>query len=249
MRISVELVPRKPEVIDRDVRVVDEQLGSVDTINIPDLTRFDLRSWDACAQVRRTVPRLSAIPHVRAQDLDPAAVLPFARALDEAEIGEILIVTGDYPTDMRAMPGYDVNAIQAIRRLRRELPDLTVYAGLDTYRQSPVKEHEYCEAKLDAGAVGFFTQPLFSTAWMEMTADLVPDGAQMWWGVTTVVTDKSRAYWRRRNNVVFPAGFETSMEWHRDLLTRTLDFARERGDNVYAMPVAASIPDWLGGIL
>lgn len=252
-RISVELVPRSVHSVQADVTAVDEHLPHVDSINIPDLTKFSLRSWDACAMARQ-VPRCGertayrTIPHLRSQDLNPDTALPMVRALEEAGIQEVLIVTGDVPKDF-AGTTYDVDAVQAIRRLRADLPHLNVYAGLDPYRHALIEEVEYAERKLEAGAAGFFTQPFFDTALMQAWAGLLPREAPVWWGATTVTSPGSHNYWRRRNRAVFPAGFETTLEWHRAFARRAVAFARERDQHIYLMPVAVDVRSYLEGIV
>lgn len=252
-RISVELVPRSVHSVQADVTAVDAHLPHVDTINVPDLTKFSLRSWDACAlarQVRRAdgPTAYRAIPHLRSQDLNPEKALPMVRALDEAGIEEVLIVTGDVPNGFSGAT-YDVDAVAAIRRLRTDLPHVTVYAGLDPYRQALIEEVEYAERKLEAGAAGFFTQPFFDTALMQTWAGLLPPGVPVWWGATTVTSAGSHNYWRRRNRAVFPAGFEATLEWHRDFARQAVGFARERGQHIYLMPVAVDVRSYLEGIV
>jgi len=247
-RISVELVPRSVASMRADVTTVADHLGDVDTINVPDLTRFDLSSWDACAVAKQTVADYATIPHIRAQDLRPTAALPMLRAIAHAGIEEVLVVTGDLPDDPGDAHG-GVSALQAIERLRRELPDLRVYAGLDPYRHPPWQELEYAERKLDAGAAGFFTQPFFDVALMQAWAGLVPAGVPMWWGATTVTTAASLRYWRRRNRAVFPRDFELTMDAQRRFAAHAVAFARGRGDNVYLMPVRVDLRDYLGGVL
>ncbi len=252
-RVSVELVPRSVHSVQAEVSTIRDHLPDVDTVNIPDLMKFSLRSWDACALARQ-VPTAAghtayrAIPHLRAQDLNPDAALPMVRALDEAEISEVLVVTGDAPTDF-SVRTYDVQTVDAIRRLRKELPDLTIYAGLDPYRQAMIKELDYARRKLEAGAVGFFTQPFFDTALMQTWSGLVSPDIPMWWGVTTVTSPGSHAYWRKRNQVVFPSDFEPSLAWHRALARRAVDFARAHEDNVYLMPVRVDVRAYLEGIV
>jgi methylenetetrahydrofolate reductase (NADPH) len=252
-RVSVELVPRSPTSVQAEVATIREHLPHVDTVNVPDLLKFPLRSWDACALARRVSPApgrapYRAIPHLRAQDLDPEAALPMARTLDDAEISEVLVVTGDAPADL-SVRTYDVTTVEAIARLRRELPDLTIYAGLDPYRQAMIAELDYARRKLDAGAAGFFTQPFFDTALMQTWSALVSPDILMWWGVTTVTTPGSYAYWRRRNQVVFPSAFEPTLAWHRDLAQQAVDFARVHGDHVYLMPVRVDVQAYLEGIV
>ena len=244
-RISIELVPRSRSGLRADLEVVARHLPGVCTVNVPDLTRFSTRSWIGCAFAR---PRYRAIPHIRAVDLNPAEALPMAEALDAAGIDEVLIITGDAPADMSAQV-HDVDAVRAIRRFRRELPHMRIYAGLDPYRQSFARERDYLERKLDAGACGFFTQPFFDLRLMEAYADLIPEGAEVWWGATSVTSDATLNYWRARNHAVFPRNFTPTLEWNRTFAAQALAFARERGQHMYFMPVKADVRAYLEGIV
>lgn len=250
-RISVELVPRSVESVRAETAQVAELLAGVDTINIPDLLKFELRSWQATDVAREAATRgdgsaYRTVPHLRAADVDPEAPLPMAEAARRA--GEVLVVSGD-DADYFASSTYPVDAVDVIRRIRAELPEVTVYAGLDPYRQAMTAEMRYLDRKLAAGASGIFTQPFFDTHLMSAWASVLPAGMQVWWGATSVTTTGAMGYWRRRNRVVFPSSFDASMPWQRDLARRIVDFARERGDNAYLMPVRAPLPDYLGGIL
>lgn len=244
-RISLELVPRTRSGLRAELAAVREHFPGVDTVNIPDLTRFSTRSWEGCAFAR---PQFRAIPHIRAIDLNPREPLPMVETLLQHGIEEVLIVTGDAPSDMSRRV-YPVDAEAAIRRFVRELPGIRVYAGLDPYRQSFARERDYLERKLEAGAVGFFSQPFFDLRLMDAYADLLPEGAEMWWGVTNVTTEGSANYWASRNNAVFPRSFDLSLEWNRRLAADALAFARERGQHVYFQPIRTDITEYLGGIL
>ncbi|AFD26054.1 methylenetetrahydrofolate reductase [Deinococcus gobiensis] len=244
-RISLELVPRSRSGLRAELDTVREHFPGVDTVNVPDLTRFSTRSWEGCAFAR---PHLRAIPHIRAIDLNPKEPLPMSGLLLAHEIDEVLIVTGDAPSDMNRRV-YNVDAEAAIRRFRRELPHVRVYAGLDPYRQSFARERDYLERKLEAGAVGFFSQPFFDLRLMDTYADLLPEGAEMWWGVTNVTTEGSANYWASRNNAVFPRSFDLSLEWNRKLAGDALHFARDRGQHVYFQPIRTDLREYLEGIL
>lgn len=247
-RISVELIPRSVDHLIRDVETVATHLGDVDTINVPDQTKFDLSSWDACALAKETTSAHSTIPHVRAQDLEPDRALPMLRAIERAEITELLIVSGDPAKNQPdEIPG--VSAIEAIARIRRELPGVDVYAGLDPYRQSPEREVAYAEQKLEAGAAGFFTQPFFDVALMAAWASFLPRGVPIWWGTTTVTSEASRRYWQRVNHAVFPHDFEVTLDWQRSYAQRALSFAREHHQHVYLMPISVDVHDYLGGLV
>lgn len=243
-RVSVELVPRSRSSLREELETVARHLPGVDTVNVVDLTRYSTRSWQGCVLAR---PHYRTIPHIRAVDLDPDGPLAMADTLAEQGIDEVLVITGDAPADMSARV-YDVDAVRAIRRFRRELPHVRVYAGLDPYRQSLARERDYLERKLEAGAVGFFTQPFFDLRLMAAYADLIPHGAEVWWGATSVLTTSSLNYWRARNHAVFPRTFEPTLEWNRAFAADLLAFARERGQHAYFMPVKADARAYLEGI-
>lgn len=243
-RISVELVPRSRSGLRAELEQVRE-LGSVETVNIPDLLRFSLRSWQGCGLAKGVVGR--AIPHIRAIDIDPRKPLHMADALNEHGISEVLIIEGDPPADMGHQT-YDVTSLEIIRKFRREMPHVTVWAGLDPYRQSFARERDYAEAKLEAGAVGVFTQPFFDLRLMELWAELLPR-CQVFWGATTVTSEKSLSYWQNRNKAVFPRGFTPTLAWNRQFARELLNFARQAGGHAYFMPVRESVEAYLGGVL
>ncbi len=254
-RISVELVPRSAASLTSEIHDIATALPWVTTINVPDLLKFELRSWDACGVVRE-VGALArpggaaypAIPHVRAADIDPDAPLPMVEAIREHGVKEVLVVSGD-DADYFTHHTYPVDAVDVIRRFRAELPEVRVYAGLDPYRNGIAAEMRYLERKLAAGAVGVFTQPFFDTAYMSTWAGVLPAGIDVWWGATTVTTPASVGYWRRRNLVAFPRDFELTLAWQRDYARRAIETAGERGQHVYLMPVRTSVLDYLDGVL
>src|ERR1700722_17055623 len=98
MRVSLELVPRNKESILDEVEKVSKNLKKVNVINIPDLLRFDLRSWTACGYVKPFFE--NAIPHVRAVDIDLNEPLPMAALLIENNLNEIILIRGDIPQDI-----------------------------------------------------------------------------------------------------------------------------------------------------
>lgn len=251
-RISVELVPRSAESLHSEMAVIAAHLPEVDTINVPDLVKFDLRSWDAtgiatAAAARPDGSPYRAIPHLRAADFDPQAPLPWIEALEAQGCQEILVVSGDEADYFR--PSYPVDAVDVIRRIRSELPHMKVYAGLDPYRQSMAVELRYLDRKLAAGAAGIFTQPFFDLSLLTAWAGVLPPDLQVWWGATTVTSPGSIGYWRRRNMVAFPTAFQPTLEWNRQFARQAVDFARERGQHVYLMPVRTSVQDYLVGIV
>lgn len=251
-RISVELVPRSAESVRAEMAQVSSHLPWVDTINVPDLVKFDLRSWEATRVAGEAARRPDGtayrrIPHIRAADVDPGAPLPMAQELLEQGVDEVLVVSGD-DADYFTRHTYPVDAVDVIRRFRAELPQVRVYAGLDPYRYGIAQEMRYLERKLSAGASGIFTQPFFDTHLMAAWAALLPQDLEVWWGATTVTTQASAGYWRRRNLVAFPTSFTPTLQWQREFARRAIDFAQDRDQHVYLMPVRTSVMDYLAGV-
>ncbi len=245
MRVSVELIPRSEQAFATQLDDLAE-LPGVDTVNVPDLVRFDLRSWEACARARAR--GLRAIPHLRATDVDPDGPLPFLDAVDRAGIDEVLVVHGDPPVDM-SRPVFDTDAVALLRRLRSERPDLTTYAALDPYRQGFRAELAYAARKLDAGASGLFTQPFFDLRLAEVWSDLLVElPTRVFWGATSVASERSRRYWTGRNRVVLPRGFEATEAYASRFAADLAAFARARGDDVYFMPIRVPASRYLSAV-
>lgn len=246
MRVSVELIPRSVDAMHAQLDEV-QTCSRVDTINVPDILRFELRAWDACGLARQRGYR--AVPHLRAIDVDPRAPLPFAESLDRHGLDEVLVIAGDAPADMSKQV-YDTSSEALIRRLKRERPHVRVYAALDPYRQGFAAERDYALRKLDAGADGLFTQPFFDLRLLEVWGDLLaPLDVPVFWGATSVTTARSARYWTTRNRAVLPASFAPTLAHSRALARGILSFAEARDDNVYFMPIRVSSRAYLEGIL
>lgn len=245
MRVSVELIPRNEADLEEQLAEVEAYLPTVDTINIPDVLRFPLRSWRGCALAAERFAH--AIPHLRAMDIDLAAPFPHGALFARHGIDEVLVVAGDAPADM-AHPVYGSSSVDVIRKLATELPELTIYAAVDPYRQGFLREREYARRKLEAGAAGLFTQPFFDLRLMEIYRELLPD-VPIFWGVTSVTSERSVRYWRTRNQAIFPPDFEPTLAWNREFAQRAYAFAREHGNHIYFMPIRSSVKAYLEGIV
>ena len=73
-RISVELVPRSEETLREELQLLKNIIPDIDLINVPDLLRCDIRSWQGAALAAEYFP--AAMPHIRAIDIDIAQPLP-----------------------------------------------------------------------------------------------------------------------------------------------------------------------------
>ncbi|MCA0757124.1 methylenetetrahydrofolate reductase [Paenibacillus sp. N4] len=244
MRISIELVPRDEKALKSELSLIKSGFPSINTINIPDLTRFDLRSWDAACMAKSFFNH--SIPHIRAMDFDCTDTVPFLDALEAYAIKELLVVTGDVPKD-GGRTVYPTTCVDLIAKLKKEHPHLKVYAAIDQYRGSIRDEYEYVQRKLDAGADGFFTQPFFDLRLMELYAEMLA-GTEVFWGVSPVVSEKSQRYWETRNRVVFPIDFAPTLEWNIEFSRRALAFTKQTGNHIYFMPIKVDLEAYLEGV-
>jgi methylenetetrahydrofolate reductase (NADPH) len=251
MRVSIELVPRDLEALRRQLDAALDFGPVVASINLPDLLRFGVRSWEAAALTRSAALAVgrdvAAIPHVRAMDVPLDRPWAHADGLDAAGVTEVVVVQGDPPVDLdHELSG--ATSLQVIAKLRAERPGWRIYAALDPYRQSIAAEREYALRKLDAGADGFFTQPFFDVRLLAAWRDLLPD-VPIFWGSTSVTAEGTLRYWVTRNRAVFPAGFEPTLAWHQRFACELMAFARANDVNVYFMPIRVSIRAWLAPAL
>jgi methylenetetrahydrofolate reductase (NADPH) len=243
--ISIELVPRSAEGVEAEVAAVCEHFPEVRTVNIPDLMRFELRSWQACALARARLPR--AIPHLRAMDFDGDRPFPLADVFREHGLGDVLIVSGDPPQDMSRRV-YPTGVLDLIPLVKQALPEVRVYAAFDPYRSGVREELDYVEAKLEAGADGLFSQPFFDLRLMDVWSELL-SGTELWWGISPVTRPRQRRWWEAKNRAVFPAGFEPTLKWNRRFAREALEWARGRDTNLYYMPIRTDLVEYLDGIL
>lgn len=244
-RISIELIFRHTEALEQELQTVVDKFPQIDTINVPDIMRFNNRSWLACDIVRQYIPHI--IPHIRSIDFNLGAPESICRVIEDQKLSEVLVVTGDPPRDLSRQV-YRTSSTSLIAFLKKTYPETKVYAAIDPYRSGLKDEMDYAQKKKDAGADGFFTQPFFDVKFMELYSEQLT-GYDIYWGVSPVLGARSRSYWENSNNAFFPAGFEPTLEWNRNFAREALDFVRERQDNAYFMPIKTSLTDYLGGIL
>ena len=243
-RVSVELVPRSAEALRGELEFLQGYKDRVDVINVPDLLRLDMRSWEGAAISREYFP--VSIPHIRAMDVDLKKPLAMQGFLREKGIREVLVIEGDPPQDM-SHETYPTVSTDVIRKFREEMPEVTVYAGIDQYRGSMRHEWVRVQRKMLAGAAGFFTQPFFDMRFLEIYRDML-DGIDVYWGVSPILSQRSQSYWEMKNNVVFPRDFEPTLAWSIDFSKRVMEFAGKSGSSLYLMPIKTDLEDYIKGV-
>ncbi|MDN7353403.1 methylenetetrahydrofolate reductase [Acetobacter senegalensis] len=241
-RLSVELIPRSTEALLDDVASVKALFPAADTLNVPDLMRFPLRSWDAAALIRPHFARV--VPHIRAIDIAPDAPLPGA---DQPGLEEVLVVHGDPPADLSHRT-YPNSTESIIRRYKKEAPHLRIYAAFDPYRRAPWQELEDVARKKEAGAEGFFTQPVFDLKLFDLCREWLRDET-VFWGLSPVIGPRSRSYWETTNHVVFPKDFEPTLEANIQFAQTVLRHLSQEKGWAYLMPLRVKLDQYLPPLL
>ena len=245
MRVSVELIPRNEKELLRDAGAVRSVMPAVSAFNIPDLMQFPLRSWEACRLTSALLP--ASIPHIRAIDIPPDGEVPLVETIQAAGLSEVLVIRGDPPRDLGHRT-YPNSSEEIIHRIKSRCPGLRVYAGFDPYRSGFQDELTAVRRKLDAGADGFFTQPLFDVRLLEICSDMLA-GQDIFWGIAPIIGERSQAYWETTNRVVLPKDFEPTLGWNRHFAVRAVDAVRRLGGNVYFMPIRVNLTAYLSNLL
>lgn len=244
-RMSVEFVPRSWNELKKEFTIIEEKFKEFDTVNIPDLLRFDIRSWQACTEAKKHFK--TAVPHIRAMDIDMRKPLPMLEYLVENEIEEVLVLTGDPPQDFTRKI-FTSTSVDVIRKFGKELPNIKVYAAIDQYRSGIRAELEYIQRKEDAGAVGFYTQPFFDERFLEFYEEML-DGYDVFWGVTPILNYNSLRYWEVKNKAIFPRGFEPNWECNIEVGKKILKKVNEIDGNIYLMPIRTNVEAYVRAVL
>jgi len=241
MKISLELVPRTEQYICEQVAFVEQAIPQITEINFPDLLRFDIRSWDACRMIAHS--KLDRLTHLRAIDFDMHQPFPLTDFLKEHHISKVLVIEGDKPQDMKHVI-YPSTSIELIRKLKKEVEGITIFAAFDPYRNNIRYELEYLSQKIEAGATGFFSQPFFDLRLLEIYSEYL-EGQNVYWGISPVTGDHSKLYWETRNRAVFPKSFMPTLDWNVRFGKEVMTFCRKSNFNLYLMPIKINLSNYL----
>jgi methylenetetrahydrofolate reductase (NADPH) len=240
MRCSIELVPRSRSGLLAEAEWLAERFPALNTINIPDLTRFSLRSWQAAALTEASVEY--RIPHLRARDLADQDLAWLVDRLAATGVDEVVLVAGDAPDDTG---GDSLSPLRMIERLRAKCPRLGIYAALDPHQYRDDRAlAQNLRDKYAAGATGYFSQPLFDLSEFERCLALLPP-VPVFWGLSPVVTQRSQQYWETVNRVRFPRHFRPEMSWNLTFANRLLDKVEAVGHHLYLMPIRVDLEQYL----
>lgn len=240
-KILLEVVPRDNEVLLREVNYVKSNFTQITGINIPDLLRFETRSWISASLVKNIYHNV--IPHLRAIDFDINDCSHIIDFLKKNQITSVLVIKGDPPTDM-SKKVFPTTSIKFIKKLKKEISNLKVYAAVDQYRVGIKDEFDYIEMKKDAGADGFLTQPFFDLRLIDIFTEKLR-GLEVYIGVSPVVNEKSQSYWESRNRAYFTKDFKHTMDWNIQFAREVINYCTKNGLNTYLMPIRVDLENYL----
>lgn len=230
--LSIELVPRALDQLLDQAEQVAAEFADISWLNIPDIKRLPVRSHEAA--VAAVHLPLRVVPHVRARDRSVHESVELLLSLEQAGVQEALIVTGDR-FDMDPKTPHPT-AVDVLRLASRELKTMRLWAAFDPYRGELHTELEYAWTKLEAGAKGLFTQPFFDLRFAEKCLARL-EGVDTFLGITPVTSEKSARYWERENRVVFPPGFDATLQGCVRLTVELLELVQGYGQRAYLMPI------------
>jgi methylenetetrahydrofolate reductase (NADPH) len=241
--ISIELVPRSVAALEEECLAIKARFPRLEMVNIPDILRMPLRSWEACRIAKRYFRRV--IPHLRAIDFCLTNAADIERAV--AGFDEVLIVSGDPPRDFSRLT-YPTTSVELIAFIKQRFPQIRVFAGVDPYRCGPRAELDYLKRKKEAGADAFFTQPFFCLHLLDAYVSML-SSYEVFWGVSPVLSDKSRSYWETTNQAIFAADYQHTMEFNQSFARAFLSRLSGDHSHAYFMPIRTNTVAYLEGIL
>ena len=240
--IYLELVPTSISELKDHSKWATSNFRDILGINVPDILRVQNRSYSAVSEISNM--GIDAIPHIRACDFSKEDLLVLCNNLKGKGIKNILIVSGDPPPNL-LQPVFKHNLIDVFRMLTYNISDVHFYAGHDPYRQSLKDEYNYSKEKIKAGAKGLFTQPIFDLNLAKLLLNL--DIECEWFiGISPVLSDPSYNYWTTRNNVVFNADFNLTLDYNIKIGKELINYCKEKNQHNYIMPIKTDLKTYLG---
>lgn len=243
MKFSFEIVPRNQQAFDDQYQFVTTLGDSISMINVPDIQRFDIRSWETGKKINRNNHQF--IPHFRANDFSIESGDIF-KIIEENELEHVLLVSGDPPEGIKRN-FHRTSVLDLIKAVKQRFPDITIHAGFDPHRNGIQEECNYVHKKIDAGASSFFSQPFYDIRLIEIYAEHLQD-VETFIGLSPITTLSSMNYWEVKNKVKFPKSFSASYEWNINFSNKVISMANDMNFNIYFMPIKINLNDFFGKI-
>tara|TARA_Y100000591_G_scaffold253291_1_gene224895 strand:- start:3 stop:743 length:741 start_codon:yes stop_codon:yes gene_type:complete len=237
--IFLELVPRNLETLYQNSKLFLDTFNDLSGINIPDIKRLPIRSHEAAQHLLNH--NLTAIPHIRTQDASLSDHITAMQTLYAKGLRHVLLISGD-PDNQSA--SFDSSPDMLCKELKNAFSDLTVYCGIDPYRQAYDDECRYAEKKLTAGADGLFSQPFFDVTLYKKYVKQFST-THFFCGISPVTTEASFTYWKTINKVPFPTSFDLSLDYNIRLAKELLACSKSYNQHAYLMPIRTPVKAYL----
>ncbi len=229
----LELIPRNDADFVAEAQRILSSVQQLSGINVPDVLRLPMRSADAAKLLLNLGIRV--VPHIRAIDHPITDTVDIISELVDLGLRDVLIVTGDPPVEPHRSV-FDIKVTELISSVKKRHSSLSVYGALDPYRDSLKEELAYCQAKIEAGADGLFSQPFFDLKLAHIFLDQLR-GTRLFVGISPVTTEASMSYWKARNQVVFPTEFCPTFDYNVALSKSLIALAEAYNQHTYLMPI------------
>ena len=241
MKFSFEIVPRTEQAFTQQYDFISTLGDSISMINVPDIQRFSIRSWETGKKIDRG--KYKFVPHFRATDFSLQSGDIF-RVIEENQLDHVLLVSGDPPEGIKC-EFHNTNVLDLIRVVKQKYPNITIHAGFDPHRNGIQEECNYVQRKIDAGASSFFSQPFYDIRMIEIYAEHL-QGVDTYIGLSPITTLSSKNYWEIKNKVKFPANFNIDLDWNVAFSNKVIAMAKEIGFNIYFMPIKIDLDEYFG---
>lgn len=241
MKYSFEIVPRTQAAFEEQYQFVNTLGDTIQMINVPDIQRFDIRSWETESSIDRQKHQF--VPHFRASDFSLESGDIF-RIIEENNLDHVLLVSGDPPEGFKRA-FYNTSVLDLITAVKQKYPDITVHAGFDPHRNGLQEECHYIQQKKEAGATSFFSQPFYDARLIEIYAEHLKD-VEIFIGLSPITTLPSMNYWELKNKVKFPVKFKPEYEWNIEFSNQVIAMAKQMDFNIYFMPIKINLKDYFG---
>jgi methylenetetrahydrofolate reductase (NADPH) len=243
MKFSFEIVPRSLSAFTEQYGFLKTLDSVIDVINVPDIQRFSIRSWEVGEHIDNT--KYQFVPHFRAIDFKIAGGELF-RIIEEHGLKQILLVSGDPPEGIRR-EFHNTDVVDLIRVVKQRFPTLKIFAGFDPHRLGLQAECDYIQRKVDAGAEGFFSQPFYDSRMIDIYIEHM-QGLDTYIGLSPITSMSSMNYWEVKNKVKFPKEFRPDYAWNIEFANRTIEAVCAAGLNIYFMPIKINLEQYFGGL-
>jgi len=239
MKFSFEIVPRSQQAFEQQYQFACSLGNVISMINVPDIQRFDIRSWETEQYIDRNKHQF--VPHFRATDFSLQSGEIF-RIIEEYQLDHVLLVSGDPPEGIKKKL-YNTDVLDLIRVVKKRFPDMTIHAGFDPHRSGIQDECSYIQRKIEAGVSSLFSQPFYDLRMIEIYTEHLKD-VEVFVGLSPITTLSSMNYWEVKNKVKFPVSFKADDSWNIDFSNQVIKMARECDFNIYFMPIKINLQNY-----